>query len=115
MDNIVILSRMKTNGSYILPPRYDPTFTAYSNRIECEHMETISKALVWIQKNGDKSRIYYICQPIQPAYQIVPANDVSNGFWAHSRYSFTDGSWTRICMSNSKSHAYSRRNGYGYY
>ena len=55
----IVLSRVKTNGSYILPPKYDPLFNNYGNRIDLEN-STKEICISYIINSKDKNRVFYI-------------------------------------------------------
>lgn len=101
---MIILSRIKTNGSYSLPPKYDINYNKYSNKIDVENITTIEQAEKWIKQHGERSRIYYICDSPNIHVKIDEFNDVSNGYVAIRRYCFTNQILTRLCLSKPKAY-----------
>ena len=106
--NIVVLSRART--PQIVPAKYDTNINTHGNSIEGD-FPSLVHAINYI-KNGNKTKVYYICLPIDDAIALNQYNDASNGYYVHSRYCNVNGKWTRMCISTNKSWDYSKKNGY---
>ena len=100
--SFILLSRCKTDGSYKLPAIYDSTITKYANTID-GIFETLNKAIEFIYKNGNKMKIYYICQPRDHKnMDINEYNDCGNNYYVSRKFGIINGDWTRLCLSNGK-------------
>jgi hypothetical protein len=101
--SIVLLSRCKTNGSYILPAKYDSNYTNYGNKID-GIFNNILEATKYIFEKGNHINVYYICEPLSTKVSINQFNDCGNGYYVTRRYCILNGKWTRLCISTSKPH-----------
>lgn len=101
-----VASRVKTNGSYTTCATMDTNCSNYGNKIEDVAFADVKTAVGFIIANGDKSRMYYICAKYDSAFDAHSRNnkflDAGNDWFVRQRYSYTNGKWTRICLTTSK-------------
>lgn len=101
-----IVSRLKTNGSYTKCAIMDPDYTSYGNKIEPNTYDKIEDAVNFIVKNGDFSKIYYICSQYDRAKDLYSKNnghlDAGNDWFVRQRYCYTNKAWVRICLTSPK-------------
>eukprot|EP01066_Platyproteum_vivax_P017243 Platyproteum_vivax@DN7326_c0_g1_i2.p1 len=66
-----LVSRSKTDGSYTLPPRLDPKFTLYGNRIEPALFLSSNVIAKWLTQNADRGRLYGVFRNGKFQYSMV--------------------------------------------
>lgn len=103
---VISIARMKD----VVCGKYDDNYKNYGNAIEGE-LVSMSDAMDII-KNGNKTKVYNICLPIDSSISLNNFNDVGNGYYVYARYCFVGGIWVRMCITKNKSYEYSKRNGY---
>lgn len=91
--SFILFSRCKTAGTYNLPAIYDTTITKYANTID-GIFETLNKAIEFIYKNGNKIKIYSICQPKDHKNILNEYSDCGNNYSVSRKFGIINEVWS---------------------